>query len=83
MCYVVLSLSIFNMLTHIKLQFNSDEFVDIEDDDLYSYEKKEEVTGVDAQANTSEMSISFLKDFFPSLATLMLTNSKLESIKGI
>ena len=72
------------MLTHIKLQFNSeDDFVEIGDDDLYTYEKKEEVTGVDAQANTSEMSISFLKDFFPCLSTLMLTNSKLESIKDI
>ena len=71
------------MLTHIKLQFNSDDFVEIADEDLYSYEKNEEITGVDAQANTSAMSISFLKDFFPSLSTLMLTNSKLDSIKDI
>ena len=71
------------MLSNIKLQFDSGEFEEIDDNDLYSYEKKENVTGIDAEANTSEMSLSFLKDFFPSLQTLMLSNSKLEAIRDI
>lgn len=72
------------MLSKVKIQQGEDEeFEEINSDEICNYEGNSEITGIDAVANTTEMSLNYLKDFFPSLSTLILTNSYLASIRDI
>ncbi|KAK8847894.1 Leucine-rich repeat-containing protein 56 [Tritrichomonas musculus] len=73
------------MLKHIILEFDGDSEL-LEIDDIFQYEGKKDfsrVTALEAIADTTEMSLSFLGDMFPSLQKLRLNNSIIPSVRDI
>lgn len=73
------------MLKHIILEFDGDSEL-LEVDDIFNYDGQKdfsEVKSLEAIADTTEMSLSFLGDMFPSLQKLRLNNSKIRSVRDI
>lgn len=73
------------MLKHIILEFDGDSEL-LEIDDILQYDGEKDfskVTSLEAIADTTEMSLSFLGDMFPSLKKLRLNNSLIPSVRDI
>ena len=73
------------MLTHIILDYEKDAEV-IDNDALIQYSGSKNfamVESLEAVADTTELTLSFLGDLFPNIEKLRLNNSKIASIRDI